>query len=195
MKNTLLIFFVLCCTVLRAEESDYFKEILKRQTITSCEFNIVLNSPEENAENLYWAANRITVKDNYRIAAGQGSNIRMKAGKMILLKPGTNILKGNHYLARIETCESKCVIADAGAIPKGISPNGDGANDVFDLSFLCPHSLTVFNRYGVAVYESENYSNEWHGQSGEHNLPTGTYFYAIAFATGEKLTGWVYLQR
>ncbi|WP_035654436.1 choice-of-anchor J domain-containing protein, partial [Flavobacterium saliperosum] len=38
-------------------------------------------------------------------------------------------------------------------IPKGISPNGDGKNDSFDLSGLNVTKLSIFNRYGVSTYD------------------------------------------
>ncbi|RZJ94944.1 MAG: T9SS type B sorting domain-containing protein, partial [Novosphingobium sp.] len=63
-------------------------------------------------------------------------------------------------------------------IPKGISPNNDGKNDNFDISFLEASRLNIFNRYGKEVYARSNYSNEWFGQSNNGDeLPTGTYYY------------------
>ena len=40
------------------------------------------------------------------------------------------------------------------SIPNGISPNGDGLNDTFDLSgFTGIRNVKIFNRYGVLVFE------------------------------------------
>jgi len=82
-------------------------------------------------------------------------------------------------------------------IPKGISPNNDGLNDTFDLSGMNIQELSIFNRYGREVYKSNgNYTNQWNGTSGNGNeLPDGTYFYAIVKEDGEKVTGWVYINR
>lgn len=81
-------------------------------------------------------------------------------------------------------------------VPKGISPNGDGMNDTFDLTFLDVVKLTVLNRYGKEVYSRLNYTNEWSGQSDSgKNLPTGTYFYMLELNNGEHKTGWVYINR
>ncbi|RZJ52048.1 MAG: T9SS type B sorting domain-containing protein, partial [Flavobacterium sp.] len=79
-------------------------------------------------------------------------------------------------------------------IPKGISPNGDGLNDNFDLSNLDVKEIQIFNRYGLQVYEKKNYKDEWYGQSSKGDLPAATYYYVITFAS-RKVTGWVYLQR
>lgn len=80
-------------------------------------------------------------------------------------------------------------------IPKGISPNGDGLNDYFDLSGLDIEYLKIFNRYGTEVYSEEKYKKEWHGQTskGSHLLPTATYYYVIKLTDGKSKTGWVYL--
>jgi gliding motility-associated-like protein len=81
-------------------------------------------------------------------------------------------------------------------IPKGISPNGDGSNDSFNLAGLNVNSMTVFNRYGQEVYSRNNYINEWFGQSANNDeLPTGTYYYVIALTGGTTQTGWVYVNR
>ncbi|MFP9099694.1 gliding motility-associated C-terminal domain-containing protein [Flavobacterium sp. RHBU_24] len=79
-------------------------------------------------------------------------------------------------------------------IPRGVSPDDDGNNDSFDLSNLEVRHIKIFNRYGMEVYEKDNYINEWHGQSDKGDLPTGTYFYIITLAD-KQVTGWVYLQK
>jgi gliding motility-associated-like protein len=81
-------------------------------------------------------------------------------------------------------------------IQRGISPNNDTQNDDFDLSTLNVEKLEIFNRYGTEVYNLENYTKEWHGQSsGGLELPDGTYFYVIHIANASPITGWVYINR
>lgn len=86
---------------------------------------------------------------------------------------------------------------DGCEIQKGISPNGDGMNEEFDLSGLMVSELQIFNRYGKKVYEYRNYTNEWKGQSDKGDeLPDGTYYYVIMFASGEpSKTGWIYINK
>ncbi|WP_417291477.1 choice-of-anchor J domain-containing protein [Corallibacter sp.] len=82
-------------------------------------------------------------------------------------------------------------------IPRGISPDGNGKNDSFDLSGFGVVDLQVFNRYGKKVYNFKGtYVNQWHGQSNKGDeLPDGTYFYNIAKKDGSTVTGWVYINR
>lgn len=81
-------------------------------------------------------------------------------------------------------------------IQKGISPDGNGSNDYFDLRLMDVKKLEVFNRYGLQVYSQSNYSDQWNGQtnSGEA-LPSATYYYVIEFNNGKSKTGWIYLIR
>ncbi|MCK8480283.1 gliding motility-associated C-terminal domain-containing protein [Psychroserpens algicola] len=81
-------------------------------------------------------------------------------------------------------------------IPQGISPNGDGMNDVFDLSSYDVSKLEIFNRNGTLVYSKNNYTNEWYGQTNDGDeLPVGTYFYTMEYEDGKRRSAWVYIQR
>lgn len=82
-------------------------------------------------------------------------------------------------------------------VPKGVSPNGDGLNDSFDLSEFDVRTLKIFNRYGMVVYSKENgYANEWYGQADNGNiLPDATYYYVAHLNSGESKVGWVYVTR
>ena len=82
-------------------------------------------------------------------------------------------------------------------IQKGISANGDGTNDFFDLEGFNVRRLQIFNRYGSKVYERANYTKEWKGQSDKGDeLPDGTYYYVIERRDGEPTeTGWIYINR
>jgi len=81
-------------------------------------------------------------------------------------------------------------------IPKGISPNGDGDNDTFNLTGFNVTQLNIYNRYGTIVYSKANYVNEWEGKSDNGNeLPDGTYYYVIERSNGEAKSGWVYINR
>jgi gliding motility-associated-like protein len=98
------------------------------------------------------------------------------------------------------TCSGEAgytVLSTACMIPRGISPNGDGDNDSFDLANLNIKEISIFNRYGLEVFHyNSGYTNQWHGQDkNNHDLPDGTYFYTIHKADGSAVTGWVYINR
>lgn len=98
------------------------------------------------------------------------------------------------------SCESDQVYFDANGtlctIQKGISPNGDGLNENFDLTGLNVKKLEIFNRYGKKVYSFSNYTNQWYGQSDNGNeLPTGTYYYVMERDNVETKSGWIYINR
>ncbi|HLV45877.1 MAG TPA: gliding motility-associated C-terminal domain-containing protein, partial [Flavobacterium sp.] len=82
------------------------------------------------------------------------------------------------------------------SVPRGVSPNGDGLNDSFDLTDYFLLDLKIYNRDGREVYShGMGYTNEWEGQSNNGNLlPDGTYYYRVITPV-EELTGWVQLVR
>ena len=72
-------------------------------------------------------------------------------------------------------------------IPEGISPNGDGINDLFVINGLTSYpqsSLSIFSRDGVIVYHSDDYQNDWGGIPNNRKFSTlavssGTYYYLL----------------
>ncbi|MEI6822581.1 MAG: gliding motility-associated C-terminal domain-containing protein [Bacteroidota bacterium] len=66
-------------------------------------------------------------------------------------------------------------------IPNIFTPNGDGSNDNFIIKNIeyWDINLQVFNRWGVIVYEDNNYKNNWDGKCKGNPLADGTYFYII----------------
>ncbi|WP_143569846.1 gliding motility-associated C-terminal domain-containing protein, partial [Tenacibaculum agarivorans] len=95
----------------------------------------------------------------------------------------------------------------------GVSFNDDGVNDFFLLEGIecyINNSVKIFNRWGVLVFETENYDNKENVFRGvsegrltiaqNEKLPTGTYFYVINYEYSdngslEQLTksGYLYL--
>lgn len=100
----------------------------------------------------------------------------------------------NNEATDTDTLCSDCLF---NKIPKGISPNGDLYNNVFDLTRQPEISnLEIFNRYGLKVYERANYTNQWDGRdSSGKELPSAAYYYVIYFKEKKPLTGWVYINR
>ena len=100
------------------------------------------------------------------------------------------------------TINSDC---DGLVIPNGITPDGDGVNDFFQILGLRNYennSLQVFNRWGNLVYKSKPYNNDWDGKCLEKGvvsgdkLPDGTYYYILELGDGfEGRSGFVEIRR
>jgi len=61
-------------------------------------------------------------------------------------------------------------------IPNVFTPNDDPLNQCFEIdSRIIGGELLVFDRWGVEVYRSSNYQNNWDGD----DLPSGVYFYTL----------------
>lgn len=85
-------------------------------------------------------------------------------------------------------------------VPNLITPDGDGADDVFIIPCTVSYpgsSLLVFNRYGGKIFETGNYQNDWGGTYDGKPLPVGTYFYQLALndAAGTVLKGFLAVVR
>ncbi|MFK7983046.1 MAG: gliding motility-associated C-terminal domain-containing protein, partial [Saprospiraceae bacterium] len=81
-----------------------------------------------------------------------------------------------------------------------LSPNGDGANDVFQIDGIEDfpnNTVKIFNRWGNMVYEMAGYKNKWNGNWGRDNalLPDGTYFYLFDTGEGDLHGGFLEIRR
>jgi gliding motility-associated-like protein len=84
-------------------------------------------------------------------------------------------------------------------IPVGITPNGDGANDVLDFNDLGinttqypDNEITIVNRWSQIVFQTKQYDNNWAGNNQDGKpLPAGTYYYIfrLNLADGKIITG------
>ncbi|HRG90281.1 MAG TPA: gliding motility-associated C-terminal domain-containing protein, partial [Chitinophagales bacterium] len=82
-------------------------------------------------------------------------------------------------------------VRDVPLLPDIITPNGDGFNDVWaiDLDAYPRSRVTIFDRWGEIVFESESYNNDWDGayKSTGRKVPDGTYFYLLKPASGNAV--------
>lgn len=84
-------------------------------------------------------------------------------------------------------------------IPNTFSPNGDGVNEVWNVTALDGYTralVSVFNRNGSLVYKSTGYDKPWDGTNNGSLLPVGTYYYTIDLRNNTPvLSGWIWLTR
>ncbi|WP_062062521.1 gliding motility-associated C-terminal domain-containing protein [Aquimarina longa] len=86
-----------------------------------------------------------------------------------------------------------------------VSPNGDGLNDTFTIQGISKfpdNELSIFNRWGVEVYNKKEYDNSWAGISEgratiakDEELPVGTYFYILKINGQKDRSGYLYINR
>lgn len=115
---------------------------------------------------------------------------------------------GFFTLARISNPEVECIVT----VYNAVTPNDDGVNDFFRIDApvdcVTDMNVTIFNRLGVKVFETDRY-----GPTGDlfdgfssgrltvnqnSRLPTGTYYYLLNYQLVEDLTaikkvGYLYL--
>ncbi|MGS0526730.1 gliding motility-associated C-terminal domain-containing protein [Zobellia nedashkovskayae] len=112
-----------------------------------------------------------------------------------------------------ETVHTQLIIVEADLpcdienliISKTITANGDGINDLFEITGLegCDYTyhLKVFNRWGNIVYENNDYTNDWSGIAPQNSLgksgmlSSGTYYYIVGFGNNEikPVNGYIYI--
>jgi gliding motility-associated-like protein/uncharacterized repeat protein (TIGR01451 family) len=104
-------------------------------------------------------------------------------------------------------------------VHNAFSPNGDGINEMFVIDGLedtiCypENAVEIYNRWGVLVFETQNYNNQTNAFDGYSSgrttvssstgLPTGTYFYIINYTSvdlngairANQKDGYLYLTR
>ena len=82
----------------------------------------------------------------------------------------------------LDSANQKIEIIEGMFTPNVFTPNGDGYNDVFEIkaSGVEEFYLSIYNRWGVLVFESKSSKAKWDGKSlaGE-NASDGTYFYNL----------------
>jgi len=90
-------------------------------------------------------------------------------------------------LVPIETLGENCI-----SIPTAISPNGDGANDVWNITGLqdYPEAIVeIYNRWGSLIYNATDYQNDWDGTYNGNNVPAGVYYFIVKVSDDEVYTG------
>ena len=174
-------------------ENNFIVEI--RQDVCIKTDTIVINQ----IGNLFAAAG-----ENIKMVNGQrtalGGSPSAPEGAIILWTPNTGLSAANVQnpvssvtettvyrltVGDLEGCyviDSVTVtIDDKIEINDGFSPNGDGVNDVWDITVLKDFpdaKVTIFNRWGQTIYETDPYI-PWDGTFEGNPISIGTYYYII----------------
>lgn len=80
---------------------------------------------------------------------------------------------GDTYEVRIGESALRC--------PNAFSPNGDGVNDEWKVSYksIVSYECHIFNRWGQEMKSMTDPSEGWDGRYGGKYVPTGAYYYVI----------------
>ena len=201
--NNLLVWTLSTPTCLAYDQDTL---IIRRETLPIAQDDYFELAPLAISEELSLIANDgITVTDNWTLELlslpAFGQIEKVSPGGIQFLNPNRDNGQLNFSY---QLCNSLCVdLCDEAEvtikideillldttveIPSGITPNGDGRNETFIISFLeedteaySSNELVVFNRWGEVVYRAKPYQNDWNGttNSGE-KLPEGTYYYVL----------------
>jgi len=150
---------------------------------------ISFTSLSAGASNLIW---------NFGDTSSQANNTS------VLINPTHTYLDSGKYCIWLYAYNAGCVdsidhcltINEACSLPANIpnvfSPNDDGINDLFTIksSGLTTLICTLYNRWGMLIYEYDAVKTGWDGHSfSDNKAPDGTYFYILkATCTDSKVT-------
>jgi gliding motility-associated-like protein len=165
---------------------------------------VVLNVPNSNTNYVYswiYNSNEIGQGLSYNLTSpsvNQSGTYSYQAATT----DGCKAILGQ-VVVKIEACGI--------VIPESISPNGDGKNDYFAIENLELYPNTeiwIYTRWGLEVFHSSNYQNNWNGITESKlniagdNLPEGTYYYVLKLGGdntlsdfGKTFKGFVYIKR
>ncbi|TDX85970.1 T9SS type B sorting domain-containing protein [Epilithonimonas xixisoli] len=117
----------------------------------------------------------------------------------------TNVLPGLHKVYVISADNCKPVEKEFSVIEiyNLLTPNGDGQNDVLDMSLLkykVNVKFQIVDRMGKKLFEGNTNNNYiWDGKEGGKTLPTSSYWYIMEWQDFEnsppvKYSGWILLK-
>ena len=76
-------------------------------------------------------------------------------------------------------------------VPSGLTPNGDGLNDVlipFSDCILQDYSMKIFDRWGNMLFTSTDFGLGWNGKKDDQSMDNGVYTYVISYQVQEQGT-------
>lgn len=115
-----------------------------------------------------------------------------------ILRPMASPTVNTTYVLQAEDVNTHCRATDAVVIksvtevyiPNAFTPNANGRNDKWEIPSLAQYPgavVTIFNRYGQKIFETNNYvNNMWDGTFKGTKQPAGTYVYYITLNDSRK---------
>lgn len=125
-----------------------------------------------------------------------------------IIRPVTNTQNDIIYTLKVTGGPGNCEATDTVSvrvlktlyIPSAFSPNGDSKNDVWNIPAVNGNpfaTVTIFNRWGQIIYQSQGYTKPWDGTYKGIQQPAGAYHYLIQpdIRKEKKVAGYVMIVR
>lgn len=80
-------------------------------------------------------------------------------------------------------------------IPNSFTPNGDGQNDQFRVTFECKtkeFELSIFDKFGALIFNTNNLKEGWDGIHQQQRVNGGVYVYAMHLITNDNAEKEIY---
>jgi gliding motility-associated-like protein len=157
----------------------------------------ILNNVQETSMNALPLTSELNGEWSLVSGAGNIAEIQSPTSSITGLHTGENIFMWTVRNGNCSDADEVVISKNDLFIPSVITPNGDGMNDLFQISGTQDKTeLVIFNRWGIIEYSSENYLNEWDGRNNSNNqLDEDTYFYIVKFSNGNIQKGSVLIKR
>ena len=162
------------------EDSNERNRPTSQELIASSEYSGALevafySNPTPAAQYYHWTIYKSTEK----LVSRNDQDIRYTFSE-----PGTYrvVCYVNNAQCTSDSTEVTVAIAESYlAVPNVFTPNGDGVNDEFRVSYrsLREFHCWVYNRWGKLVYEWTDPAKGWDGTIGGRPAAEGAYFYVI----------------
>ncbi len=81
----------------------------------------------------------------------------------------------------------KVIFKDDIKIYTGVTPNGDGINDVWYIRGMKSHpdaEVSIFTQWGQPIFNSTGYDKPWDATHNEEGVPFGVYYYIVDLKNG-----------
>lgn len=166
---------------------------------------------KDTMDVLVWALPNVTASNDTMVSLGYNANLWAAGATFYNWSPETYLDNANVYdptsVSPLETItytvtgtdDNGCtntadVIVTVNAdytfeTVNLFTPNGDGFNDFWKIKNVNLYSdcvVKVFNRWGIEVYSSTAYQNDWDGTYKGEKLPEATYYYVVTCSGTEK---------
>ncbi|MCC5916329.1 MAG: gliding motility-associated C-terminal domain-containing protein [Cryomorphaceae bacterium] len=124
-----------------------------------------------------------TYRLNNHLISGNQLHIR-HGGEYLLVGENQCQYFENEFFVEQMDCEPLVYI------PNAFTPNGDGANDVFQISAenVTFFQVEIFNRWGQKIFHSESPNNAWNGLYNNAPAPQGLYIYKVQYTPLNHVT-------